>query len=304
MPIQLLPTGLIRFAERGPDWAGWLDRLPKLVHALVSEWELRRDGDPTHGETALVQPVTTTNGEPAVLKIVFPHPEAAQEHLALQTWGGVGAVRLLRADPHRYALLLERVSRRDLTDECDIAACKIVARLYRQLHQPAGPRFPTLSGQIGQLGDDLKRIPRSAPLPHRMVEHAIGLCRSFAADPATEGTLIHTDLHYRNVLAAERAPWLVIDPKPVSGDPGYEVAPLLWNRWPEVLATGDVRQAVRARFHAVVDVAGLDEDRTRDWVIVRELAVAALPLGQDRALTGTDRDWITRHLAIAKAVQE
>jgi streptomycin 6-kinase len=32
-----------------------------------------------------------------------------------------------------------------------------------------------------------------------------------------------TRLHVGNVLAAEREPWLVIDPKPYVGDPTYDV---------------------------------------------------------------------------------
>ena len=34
--------------------------------------------------------------------------------------------------------------------------------------------------------------------------------------------LLCTDLHAENVLAAEREPWLVIDPKPYVGDPTYD----------------------------------------------------------------------------------
>ena len=41
------------------------------------------------------------------------------------------------------------------------------------------------------------------------------------------------------MLAGDREPWLVIDPKPMSGDPHYEVAPMLWNRFEEL--AGDVR---------------------------------------------------------------
>ena len=63
--------------------------------------------------------------------------------------------------------------------------------------------------------------------------------------PRTDARLIHGDLHYENVLAADREPWLVIDPKPMAGDPHYELAPMLWNRWDEVVASGDVRDAVR-----------------------------------------------------------
>ena len=44
---------------------------------------------------------------------------------------------------------------------------------------------------------------------------------------------------------------------------------MLWNRWDEVVASGDVRDAVRRRFHTLVDPAGLDEDRAADWVVLR-----------------------------------
>ena len=105
--------------------------------------------------------------------------------------------------------------------------------------------------------------------------------------------MIHGDLHYENVLAADREPWLVIDPKPMAGDPHYEVAPLLWNRWDEVVASGDVRDAVRRRFHTVVDTAGLDEDRARDWVVVREMhnaMWASRTPRRGRTLDAEDRD--------------
>ena len=103
------------------------------------------------------------------------------------------------------------------------------------------------------------------------------------------------------MLAAEREPWLVIDPKPLSGDPHYEVAPLIWNRWDEV---ADVRFAVRQRFWTTVDAAGFDEDRARDWVIVRQMLNVLWILES----TGTDeslpQDWLTRNITIVKAIQD
>jgi streptomycin 6-kinase len=134
----------------------------------------------------------------------------------------------------------------------------------------------------------------------------VGLARDLAGDPASTGTMVHGDLHYENVLAAERAPWLVIDPQPMSGDPHYEPAPMLWNRWDEL--AGDIRGGVRRRFHALLDAASLDEDRARAWVVVRMVVNAywsiedAERLG--RALDQEEREWITRCVAIAKAVQD
>jgi streptomycin 6-kinase len=82
----------------------------------------------------------------------------------------------------------------------------------------------------------------------------------------------------------------------MNGDPHYEVAPMLWNRSEELL--GDVRGGVRRRFHALVDAGCLDEDRARDWVVVREVLNAhwAAELGDTEATTTA--------VTVAKAVQD
>jgi streptomycin 6-kinase len=48
--------------------------------------------------------------------------------------------------------------------------------------------------------------------------------------------LLHADLHHHNILAAERHPWLAIDPKGVIGDAAYERAPLGWELVQSVLS--------------------------------------------------------------------
>lgn len=39
--------------------------------------------------------------------------------------------------------------------------------------------------------------------------------------------LLHQDLHADNVLRAGREPWLVIDPKPLTGEREFGVAPIV-----------------------------------------------------------------------------
>ena len=312
MPI-VLPPGLDEQRELGPDWAAWLDRLPRLFTDLLDEWGLTREGDDLwHGACSLVAPVRTTDGEPAVLKVTADaDDESVHEGLTLQHWHGDGAVRLLRADPHRRALLLERLDRRDLTDVGDVEACEIVAGLYPRLHVPALPQLATVTSYVVRWLDHLAAQPRDIPVPHRYREQALSLGRDLVTDPASVGRIIHGDLHYANVLAApptvERSsdPWVVIDPKPMSGDPHYEVAPMLWNRYDEL--GGDVRDGLRRRFHTLVDVAGLDEDRARDWVVVRMVINANWSVEDaqraGRGLDADERRWITRCIAISKAVQ-
>jgi streptomycin 6-kinase len=278
VPVEI-PAGLLVVASRGQDWADWLDRLPRLIRELLDEWELRVDGTAAYGNCALVVPVLARDGQRAVLKVQFPHWEAETEHLALRAWAGNGAVQLLRADPRRFALLLERLEPRDLTTIDALDACEIVGRTYKRLHVPAGPQYRTLSGELRRWVEGFRQLPASAPVPHRYVEQAISLATDFIADPATDGRLIHTDLHYENMLAAEREPWLVIDPKPLSGDPHYEVAPLIWNRWDEVAAA-------------------------RDWVVVRQMLNVLWTLQSTTADQSLPQDWLTRNIAIVKAIQD
>lgn len=292
-----LPEAVLSMADRGPRWAAWVDALPKTAVSRLDQWSLTRDGAPLSGHCSLVLPVRTADGTPAALKIGFPDDESEHEHLALRRWAGAGAVRLLSADPHHRALLLERLHTEDLSTVWDIEACEVVADLYRRIHVPAIPSLRTLASSVQRWTAELQALPRSAPIPRRLVEQAIALGRDFAADSATSGTVIHTDLHYGNVLAADRDPWLVIDPKPVNGDPHYELAPMLWNRWGEL--EGYVRDGVRRRFSALVDAAGFDEDRARAWVVVRMVHNALWEL-QDG---GSDSSWLTTCVAVCKAVQ-
>jgi streptomycin 6-kinase len=303
-----VPRGLRHQARLGEQWQRWLDDLPRLATEVVADWQLRPDGRPLHGFCSLVLPVRTTGGRPAVLKLGLPDDDTAQEHLALRHWAGRGAVELLRADPGRRALLLERLHPEDLHGVEVLAACEIVAGLYRRLHLPAPASLVTLPARVDAWLDALAGLARDAPLPRRFVEQALGHGRDLVADKGSSGVLVHGDLHYGNVLAADREPWLVIDPKPLSGDPHYEVAPLLWNRWDEVVASGDVRTAVRRRFHTVVDAAGLDEDRARAWVVVREVLNAQWALADaeraGRAPGVPEREVVTRAVSVVKAVGE
>lgn len=299
---MVLPRTFLATAGRGGSWASWLDALPRLIRTVLGDWSLTVDGPVRSGQVAVAVPVLTAAGEPAMLKLGWPHPEAEHEHLALRAWAGVGAVRLLQADPRRSVLLLERAQAdRDLNSLPVVEACEQVASLYAQLHRPAIPQLRRLDQLAAVWADELSGLRIDRRIPPRYLEQAVGLARDFAADPESSGTLLHTDLHYDNVLASARQPWLAIDPKPLSGDPAFEVAPLLWNRWEEAVASGNIRNALLDRMYAVVDAAGLDEDRVRAWITVRELVNVMWSLA-DGPSPGQG-DWLTTAITIVKAVQ-
>jgi streptomycin 6-kinase len=149
----------------------------------------------------------------------------------------------------------------------------------------------TLTSLLDEWASDFEALPRSAPIPHRLVEQATAWSRDLTADPSSAGTVVHGNLHYANVLAADREPWLAIAPKPINGDPAYELAPMLWNRWDEL--AGHVRDGIRRRFYTLVEAAGLNEERARAWVVVRVLREAT-----------RDPEHLTKYIALAKAVQD
>jgi streptomycin 6-kinase len=136
-----------------------------------------------------------------------------------------------------------------------------------------------------------------AALPRRLAVQARALLSNLISDGATDSRMVNTDLHYANILAAERQQWLAIDPKPLAADPAFAVTPALWNRWDEALAGGDLRGHLRRRLSIICEVAGLDEERARAWSIVREAQMGLWAIDED------DAEGLTRAIAIIKAMQ-
>ena len=259
----------------------WLARLPRLVEESLAEWDLTLDGDPMHGNAALVLPVRRRDDSTAVLKVTWPHVEAGHEHLALQHWGGHGAVRLLAANPGRWTMLLERLySGRDLHDVPIDEACHVIGDLLRQLDHAAIPQLSRLSADAERLAARLGSAPPA--IPRRFVEQARALLSDLVTDDAVDSRMVHTDLHFWNVLAA---------------DPAFAITPALWNRWEEAVSSGDLRRHLRRRLTIICDSAGVDEERARAWSIVREVQMALWAVEDD------DGDEVTKAIAIIKAMQ-
>jgi streptomycin 6-kinase len=278
-----VPPGLVaRMTGRPAEGDGglpgddWLAELPARAAEALDRWELTPDGIPMHGYCALVLPVRR-RGDRLVLKLGWPHPEARHEHLALRAWAGRGAVHLVAAHPARDALLLERLdAARDLGTEDVETSCAVIGRLLARLDVPAFPQLDRLSdwtrGFLAATAD--VRAVAAAGLPRRFVEQARSSARDLAGEPGIDGRLVHTDLHDANVLAAELSPWLAIDPKPLAAESAFALAPALWNRWHDAVASGDPNWHLKCRLGWLAEAAGVDEARARAWSLIRLVAVA------------------------------
>ena len=268
----------------------WLMDLPKLLRTLFDIWELEPAGTTMSGQCAIAIPVRGAHLEAsvlgaaseAILKVGWPHEEATLEHLALAEWQGQGAVQLLKAEPTHFAMLLERAHHRDLNRVPIDKACEVIGTTLRALARPAHARFQPLKLWALRWAEELTAT--EPLLPRRYLDQAARFARDLTESGA-QRTLLHTDLHFENILSSDRG-WLAIDPKPLAGDPAFEVAPALWNRADELGQERSVREDLRRRLEIICEAAGIDEERARAWTVVRE-AINAMwatgePGGEDR----------------------
>ncbi|NRQ30306.1 hydroxyurea phosphotransferase [Nonomuraea sp. NN258] len=259
----------------GEAGRAWSAGLPALAERYLDQWGLRLAGGAAmHGYVSLVLPVLRDDGTRAALKLQPVTDENAGEGAALRAWAGQASVRLLDEDRETGTLLLEWLDAdRPLSAvPDDTEALEILTGLLARLvTHPAPPGLRRLSDIAEAM---LADVPESLPELHRERDrHWLRFCADAVAELVAEpgDRLLHWDLHYDNVLGAEREPWLAIDPKPLAGDPGFELAPALRNRWAEVLATGDVTRAVLRRFDLMTDGLGLDRARAAGWTLARVL---------------------------------
>jgi streptomycin 6-kinase len=255
-----------------PARCEWLATLPELVEEVASGWALEL-GEPylPGGQCAWVAPATDRGGAKLALKVGWRHREAQHEAGALWLWDGDGAVRCLAARTldQTTALLLERcvpgdqLSRSLAEPDQDVVIAGLLRRLWQ--HQlPEGHPF----GSLQEMCDDwaswfeLDFDHDRCGLDPALAREGIAALRALPRT-ADRSVLLCTDLHAGNVLASQREPWLVIDPKPFVGDPAFDAVQHMLN-CDERLATDPVGLAQR-----MAALLGVDPERVRLWLFAR-----------------------------------
>lgn len=272
-----MPRYLSETATRQAGVRDWIATLPAVVADLADRWELRV-GDPFQpgGQCSWTAPATDAAGRDLVLKVAFRFPggEERDEAAGLRVWNGHGAVRLYAAEESdsAYALLMERCAPGTPLGQLlpEPEQDRVVAGLLRQLWTRLREAYPfrPLAQMCEAWADEFEHDYALAGPADRIDP---GLARAgialFRALPASADThvLLCTDLHGDNVVAARRAPWLVIDPKPYVGDPAYDVLQHMLN-CEDRLAADPAALADR-----MAELAGLDAGRVRQWLFARSV---------------------------------
>jgi streptomycin 6-kinase len=268
VPVPM-PWNLVEAAER-QGRLPWIATVPTTVRILQERWSLEL-GEPFQpgGQTAWVAPARSACGDNLVLKVAWRHPEAEREADGLRVWNGDGSVRPIAAEEvhDTIGLLLERcVPGTTLAARPEREQDTVIAGLLRRLwvEPPAGHAFEPLQVMCDAWADEFEQewqTDRSV-LDPGLAREGIALFRTL---PSTGGraVLLVTDLHADNVLAAEREPWLVIDPKPYVGDPTYDPLQHLLN------CRGRLSADPHGLVRRMAALLGLDPERLLLWLFAR-----------------------------------
>jgi streptomycin 6-kinase len=227
--------------------------------------------DPHTSQCAWVAPARDRAGELLVLKVGWRHREDEHEADGLRHWDGDGAVRCFaeRRLDDTTALRLERCTPGHQLKcavsepEQDVIIAGLLRRLWAQ--QPTdGHPFATLEEMCNLWAEwyehDYETDSRG--LDPGLARDGIAALRELPTS-AQSTALLCTDLHAGNVLAADREPWLMIDPKPFLGEPAFDPVQHMLN-CDERLASDPAGLAGR-----MADLLDLDRDRVRLWLFAR-----------------------------------
>lgn len=286
LPVDVRDNVLRVFGERG---RAWVDGLPEVVAELVARWRLRLEAPRGYGggTHSLVVAVARAGGGPAVLKVPVQDEENRAEAAALRLYAGDGAVLLYEADTASGALLLERldpcaalIDHPDRDMAIDVA-CALLRRLRRPA--PAGHPFPLVLELVRgwSRAIDAARTRHGRPLLSGPAERATEAALEALATPARGEVLVNRDGHLGNIVAARREPWLLIDPKPLVGEPAFDAGWLLI----DLVRATPTPEAGERLVGRVGEGLGVDPERARAWALLRAVdnALWDIELGSDPA---------------------
>lgn len=262
IPATFAEDTITREGEAG---RAWLEALPNTVENLCQHWQLTIKGPVIHGYAGIAM-LVQRDKEECVLKVYWRDEDTDSAPVALKIWNGRGAVMVLEHEPQIGALLLEKLDPNRSLEQLEIGeAVMIAGRLLRRLAIPAPEHMRSVTDMAGQMVYSMQQRWEhyGRPFSHQLLERVCEWTKELG--PASDNLMTDYDLHYADILASQREPWLMIDPKAIAGDPEFSLAQLLWTRLEEM----EARRGLEYHFHTLVEAAELDYGLARRWTIIR-----------------------------------
>ena len=239
------------------------------------DWSLTPDGPAFSTHSSDLQPVLY-EGQPAMLKLAH-NAEERWGGVLMRWWAGDGAARVLAGDTQ--AVLMERATGSGSLAEMardgrDAEACRILCGAAKRLHAHTGTPpegllalenyFVSLSEAAQRHGGIFDRVWRIAK---RLL------------DAPSDRVPLHGDLHHDNVLDfGPQRGWLVIDPKRVIGERGFDYATMFGD---PLDLSGELPRRLGRRLEIVAEASGLPRVRLLQWIVAQQGLSAAWHLEDD-----------------------
>jgi streptomycin 6-kinase len=269
LPKRFVQNTLGVCGRKGKEW---LNDLPQIVEELSANWSLEVEKSFPNLSYNYVAPCVCEGTIEAVLKIGLPEekPEIYNEARFLRTANGNGAVKLLKSDESRRAILLERLSPgANLKEVCltdEAKAVEIAVGIMRGLLKEPPPNSP-----FRRLEDWFNNFFVKAAKTNFPFEFQIKT-REFYEELSSASKLkflIHGDLHHENILSATREPFLAIDPKGIIGDIGYEAAVFLNNHLWWLESASDLREKLNDAVRRFSEAFEIEPKDLRKWAFAQ-----------------------------------
>ncbi len=302
-------AGAVRLPERlayslraaGEAGDQWLAALPDLLASLESDWSITVGGALAGGNAAYVAEATRADGRPVVLKVALPAISGfspfGQELRTLRMADGDPYVGLLRFDPPRQAMLLERLGDPlgrlswPVPQQLD-ALVHTVARGWRPMPADTLPdpdALPDGAAKARWLADFVVSgwEELSRPCPEATIAEAArcAAAREAALD-SSQSVLVHGDVHPFNLLQAGDGSFRLIDPEGLASEPAHDLGVILRD-FNDDLLTKDPRIATaiaRGRCRRAGELARIDPEAIWEWAFTERVSTGLflLSLGHNR----------------------
>ena len=246
--------------------AGWLDELPLIVESLTQDWSLTIGATLRGGHAAFVAEATLDDKTSAVLKIGVPSSRRVLgfEVNALRLADGGGCARLLRVDPDRDAVLLERLGGAlyDLVPDPRArhdVLCQVAVRFWR----PVGPEvdLPTGADKAREYLDLLPRLweETDQACSKATIEDALDCAESRRrAHRDADAVLVHGDVHDLNALQASDGGFKLIDPVGLRAERACDLGTI-------IRCNPDAGDDLHARANRLAARTGVDAVAIWEW---------------------------------------
>lgn len=266
LPQQMVET--VSRWDRSQVTPGWLDNVPTTISDLCTKWKIELDHVVSDTYVTLVALGHSDVLGPVVIKSSALADEFLSESTALNRAAGENVARVYDLDVERSAMVMERivpgiqlwkVAMPD--DDATRLAAETIATFWREVPNP--DHLHPLRQWMRALFDWSPRPDLIAP---DMIQRAQELGAALFAR-STRSCLLHGDFQHKNLLQRSSGDWVIIDPKGLYGDPGFEFAAWMYNP-AGVTARDDYLELATRRAAICSDIWNIDQQELIDWAFV------------------------------------